>query len=414
MTCLFAGGLIGLLMWFAYIGLGQAGVVKAHNDPVFRVIVGHRLRGFLLPTMDRVVTGAFQRRIDEVASDNFPLWRYWAPPYFRGQRSMRKAALNALPLAWSPATPVGGDVVALRSEARLCEPPRVIAAGDAAAMRAQAAYYTRLAAEHPGVRFIVCPVLSAGEWLAVPPQPYGRMERLLAGEREVRAFAGMLEPRVRCRWAGEGLPPGEALALYYRTDHHLRMPGAYRVYRQLHDVLREGWAGMGPPCEPRRWFTTPGVEFFGSYARRAGAYAGIADSLEHADFAFPAMEVALPGREASPPLDRRASPSGGVSAQRFANHYTAYYGGDRGVAVYQCATAPERRLLVIGDSYDNCMESLLAQHYRNTHFVDLRHYAAQTGAPFDLPGYLRDHAIQDVLFFGDDNWLLGLKPLEEE
>jgi hypothetical protein len=71
------------------------------------------------------------------------------------------------------------------------------------------------------------------------------------------------------------------------------------------------------------------------------------------------------------------------------------------------ASTNDRNLLVIGDSMDNALEPLLASHYRHAYFADPRQFDE------NLDTFIKQQAIHDVVFIGQQGWILGLsKPLE--
>jgi hypothetical protein len=85
-----------------------------------------------------------------------------------------------------------------------------------------------------------------------------------------------------------------------------------------------------------------------------------------------------------------------------------YYGKNFGIVKYSNSADRHRNIIVVGDSYDNCIEKLLASHYKDTYFVDLRNYNKEVGEPFDMDQFLVDNRIDDILFFGDPETVLGI------
>lgn len=414
LTLAFLGTLSALFVWYGLVGLSQIGLVRMPEDPEFSVVMGRGQRVFLTPTPARLLSGEFQQRVETVASDHFPLRAKWAPLYFRAAQEFHRGVLALLPASWAPIRPIWGTTVCLRDGERLCVVPDFRSPQRTASLAKRAEFYNGLARRSPGARVVVVPVVLAGNWLALPPLGFGPIGHLLTGDSQVSQFGAMLAPGVAYAWAGQGLAPAEVLELYFRTDHHFRTPGAYRVYQQIHALLQRGWEGIGPPWLPQRWFSLPGVRFCGSAARKGGAYDGIADPMEDAEFALPSFERKVPGHPVAPLLDRTPYQGRPEGFSRFTNHYGDYFGHSQGLIEYTCPTAPDRRLLVVSDSFDNSMEPLLAGHYRHAWFVDLRHYRAQMGATPDIEQFIREWHADDVLFIGDEGWVLGLRALAEQ
>jgi hypothetical protein len=143
----------------------------------------------------------------------------------------------------------------------------------------------------------------------------------------------------------------------------------------------------------------------------------VADVLEDGDFDLPALRIKVwtQGRTESARDSRSNYRRGAIPGGQYCNHYGEYFGRDFGLIAYECSGAAHRRLLVISDSFDNCLlEPLLAAHYRWSWFVDPRYYERDVGAPFCLDAAVRELQIDDVVFFGNQNWVLGMASVEWE
>ncbi len=57
----------------------------------------------------------------------------------------------------------------------------------------------------------------------------------------------------------------------------------------------------------------------------------------------------------------------------------------------------DRNLLIIGDSYVNSIEMLLASHYHHTYVADIRNFPDNT---LSLSDFLADNPVDDILFLG--------------
>lgn len=62
-------------------------------------------------------------------------------------------------------------------------------------------------------------------------------------------------------------------------------------------------------------------------------------------------------------------------------------------------------LLILGSSYTNPINKLIASHFNKTYVVDLRHYAWAKGEDFNIKEYLKDNKIDKVLIISDFNFL---------
>jgi hypothetical protein len=401
----FVALLLAMLAWYAAVwqrGPNPWGGGGGPDD--FRELMGRKRNRFAAFTSDGFRSGRFQEELETAAEDHVPFRSRWLPAYTGGRRLLGAAVLRVLPRPWVRVLPAGAHA-ALRDERRLYGLPLVYDPARNGGIAERARFYNELAERHPTVRVAVVPVIPVGDWLALSGDHFRGRSDVLAGRRYVDALRENLNSRVKSALAGEASGPAEMLRLYFRTDHHLTIRGIHAVYRQIHGLLLPAEGAPAPRCE--RWRRVPNVAFRGSLARRALWGSGPADVLEDGEFGLPPMEIFRQGS----PFTRSRRAAYGTSAQpggRYANHYARYFGYDYGMLHYCCPGGTASALVVLSDSYCNPMEPLLASHFRNTYFVDLRYYAESTGTEFDLDAFIGQHGISHVLFFGDQSWVLGL------
>jgi len=400
----FLGISLAMLGWYLWESFGE-GSEDGLTQKEFRLLIGRDRRNFIAPTPSRFLSGTFQRSLEHGSGDLFPLRSRWLPMYASLARSMHASFLRILPRQWAPVSPVGGrDIV--RDDQRLYDVPALYQESRLELLEQRAAYYNGHAERHSDVRFVVVPVIHVGNWLALSPKHFQSIAPGLAGDRYAKEFRTLLDPRINYAYAGEGMTAAEVTALHYRTDHHFTMRGSHALYRQLHRMLEV--EERSPVREPVRWFTVPKVAFRGSLARRAIGCVDPVDVLEDAEFELPEMHLTV-GDEPVTRSRRERYESGKPPQGRFTNHYGAYYGNDRGLLHYRCPSAPERNLLVISDSYDNSLEPLIASHFQNAFFVDLRHYRRDAGEPFEFDSFVERRDISDVVFVGGERTVLGFR-----
>jgi len=376
---------------------------------------GYPMAGFPLPRPKWVLSGVFQRDFETAARKHFPLARTSLIPWYC-HLSMR---LSRLSVAWMPGAatkprPLWGKFSLMQDGdgPRLCGLPVLYLEADRGKLADRARYYNGLHAAWPGVRFHICPVLPVADWYAVGGQYGSGSAKLFAGDRYVREFRSLLHPAIAYTWAGEWCSWQEAISCCYRTDHHWNFQGAYQIYRQLWRLLRAGNDQMGQPFTPKRWIEVPGVVFYGYWAHAAGCFDDFGDPIHDAIFDLPELAVRIHGFEGRERNAKSQYPAGHYRRAKFTNHYGEYFGTDYGLIEYTAGAVSGGNLLVVNDSYDNCLEPLLASHFSQCWFVDLRYYAQEIGQEFDMDDFLVRHGITDVLFLGQQPWLLGLAPSE--
>lgn len=150
-------------------------------------------------------------------------------------------------------------------------------------------------------------------------------------------------------------------SLYYRTDHHWTSLGAYQTYRAYMEML-------GREAMPEDAFTKQTVEgFYGTTYSRSGLWLIPAEPLE-----LWQSKTAL-----SVQTDAEEPHLGVFYTQRLQemDKYTVFLDGNQSLVRIE---NPEKqgsgKLLVIRDSYANCLGGFLAESYETVVMVDLRYY----------------------------------------
>ncbi len=170
--------------------------------------------------------------------------------------------------------------------------------------------------------------------------------------------------------------------IYYKTDHHWTSLGAYYAYQMVMDWKGETAYGMDD-------FVHEQVteDFYGSYYYRVLDQRLEPDSITlwHPRFpvayalAFPYEDYQLEG------LYDRGKLVGN-------DKYAVWLGGNHSLAILTTQVQNGKELLLLKDSYANCLIPFLANHYETIHIVDLRHFGG------DIVQYASQHSISDVMF----------------
>ncbi len=203
-------------------------------------------------------------------------------------------------------------------------------------------------------------------WLLLTPPTHGFLLRsslspLLSARYDGEATV------LEALWADEHavVLPGAFAAspetVYYRTDHHWTLAGAYQAYLAL--------AGrLGFEAQPPEAFDTvsfPG--FMGTTLSRSGLPPIMSDTLVCAS---PAAPVRLTVRDGEgKEYDRLIFPE----AARSYDGYAVYLNGNHGLLTVENSAAPQGTLLVYKDSFANCLLPLLSAHYRTVIAADARY-----------------------------------------
>lgn len=169
--------------------------------------------------------------------------------------------------------------------------------------------------------------------------------------------------------AGEGVIPVDVCdvfagrpELYYNTDHHWTSRGAYLGYVRLCDTL-----GRGYPAEED--FTKTMVQGFqGSTYSRSALWLTPGEPVEmwqHAE------NLTVTNGENPAPHEGNLYPERLETADK----YTVFLDGNHSI-VRVTNPGQTGKLLVIRDSYSNCLGGFLAESYGEVVLADLRYYRA--------------------------------------
>ena len=201
-------------------------------------------------------------------------------------------------------------------------------------------------------------------WHLVVPRSHGwllrgRMNSLMrAMYEEEQEIYGVLEQDPHfLDVLPEGTDPSE---VYYRTDHHWTLQGAYLAYRAVCG------ADQLPVLQPEDFRLSRFDNFFGTTRSRSGLPALRGDTLECAE-PREAVRMTLEDGES---FDRLIFPE---HAETY-DGYAVYLNGNHGMLEIVNESAPGGTLLVFKDSYANCLLPMLAADYRRIVAVDARYY----------------------------------------
>ena len=254
------------------------------------------------------------------------------------------------------------NTVWLGRDGRLLEAPAAFDAGTIAENMAA----LRAFAENAGQPVDLLLVPSAGcvlpESLPALADPYRDREILDA----VRAEAGDALRFV------ELLPAFEAAedrgALYYRTDHHWTAEGAYRAAALYLE-------GLGRALPTREAYAVTGVEGFrGSTWSRAALWLLPGETLELWDSggSFTVENREQEGEHAGLFYREHLTED---------DKYPVYLDGNHSlVRIRNADPAAQGRILVIRDSFANCLGCFLADAYKEVVLADLRYYRSPVSA----------------------------------
>lgn len=206
-------------------------------------------------------------------------------------------------------------------------------------------------------------------WYVLIPPTHGwlmreRMTPLMAQqyETETAAYAllGEDEHTVRMPYAFLEDPD----AMYYRTDHHWTLKGAYQAYLALGERL--GYE----PLALSDFRISRYEGFHGTTLSRSGLPMAVSDTLVCAEPASPVRLTVLSHDGVSlETYDQLIFPEKADTV----DGYGVYLQDNYGLLLIENDAAPEGTLAVYKDSFANCLLPLLSAHYSRIIAVDLRY-----------------------------------------
>ena len=174
--------------------------------------------------------------------------------------------------------------------------------------------------------------------------------------------------------------------LFYKTDHHWTSKGAYITYTVMCEKL-----GLTP--KPIDDFDIVNVtnSFYGSLSSKIGTKGKVSDSIDvyipkESDFVvnYVSEQIKSTSLFDSEYLDKK-------------DKYCVFSGGNHALINIKTLGDPNKKLLIIKDSYANCFLPFLTSHYGEINVVDLRYYYD------DLDKLIENKEITDVLFLYNSN-----------
>lgn len=169
--------------------------------------------------------------------------------------------------------------------------------------------------------------------------------------------------------------------IYFKTDHHWTMRGAYYAYKEAAKIL-----GFTPYALDDFQVETVSKNFLGTYAAKALEPGIQPDNIEVYKPTFlTAYKVRYEDKnQASDSLYHWDS-------LEKRDQYSLFLNGNHSLVTIQSHVKNRKKLVVIKDSYAHAFIPFLANHYEEIHILDLRYFHAS------LKQYLQENELNDIL-----------------
>jgi len=167
--------------------------------------------------------------------------------------------------------------------------------------------------------------------------------------------------------------------IFYRTDHHWTTLGAYYGYQSLMDA-------MGHPAKIFKILETiPG--FYGTTQAKAGIPFLPADDILIMTKANENARISI--LEGTESTDIALYDQGALEKR---DKYALFFGGNYSYLSIDTGLADCGRILVIKDSYANCLLPFLMQEFSHIDVLDMRFFKGK------LNDYLQENPVDSILF----------------
>lgn len=186
---------------------------------------------------------------------------------------------------------------------------------------------------------------------------------------------------------------------FYKTDHHWNHIGSYKAYQDIIYMFNKNAKVIGVEEE----ILFDNITYYGSLAR-ASRILDYKEKFKVYKYKLPNMKI-ITNKETLGYGNEEEYLKQNFSKEKFANHYSLYNGDDYAEVLME-ANSGKRNLLIIGDSYTNSINKLIATHFNKTYDVDLRHYKKTFNEEFIINEYIEENDIDKVLIIVNYDLLL--------
>lgn len=176
--------------------------------------------------------------------------------------------------------------------------------------------------------------------------------------------------------------------LYFRTDHHWTARGAYRAYEAF-------CASAGFTCKPLSDHETGKLEGFVGSMYRYTQSEVLKNNPDTVEVFYPTVEAG--GQFFSSPAmdDGKNLRIISTNINDPASKYMAFIQGDKPLIKMTTNVGNGQKILLIKESYGNAFAPFLLENYSEVYVLDPRQEGVKG---MNLPQFLRDNGIQNVLF----------------
>lgn len=183
--------------------------------------------------------------------------------------------------------------------------------------------------------------------------------------------------------------------IYYKTDHHWTADGAYLAYQSFIEAVG------GEVKDPSQYTAHTVEDFYGTYFSKAKQFSAQPDTITYYD--IPCDSIQINGEEKDSLYDYD------MFTKR--DKYAGYIHSNNGVTILENSQAEQGSLLLIKDSYGNCLAPYFLQNYSRVIVVDLR-YTDQLQQLIETENFDEIYILYSLANFSTDSSVIKLLPLD--
>ncbi|MCR4954212.1 MAG: hypothetical protein K6A43_09075 [Treponema sp.] len=183
---------------------------------------------------------------------------------------------------------------------------------------------------------------------------------------------------------------------FYQTDHHWNFIGSYTGYTKIMRLLEGEGVDVLRPSGRHTYHTV-----FNGSRSRDNLLGSATEEFTVFKFNLPEYKTFVNDVERAYGFRNRYVSDEEYPNKLYSNHYGLYYGDDRAKVVYDFNQPEKESILILGTSYTNAINELVASHYNQTHILDFRYYKEWYGEPINAQKYMEKNHLTKLLIIGD-------------
>lgn len=211
----------------------------------------------------------------------------------------------------------------------------------------------------------------------------------------IEELATLLQDRIHWIPTVEKLEEHKQEYIYYKNDHHWTTLGSYYAFEAFNET-------KSLQADVSHW--TPSLvsnTFHGTLSGKSGYSGGEADDI----YAYIPVDESI--QYVVQYMDSQEKSTSVYKSENLnkKDQYSVFLNGNHPILEIDTTSKIDKRLLILKDSYANCMVPFLLPYYSKITIVDPRYYDG------DLNKVIEDNEITDVLFLFNANTLYEDKSL---